>query len=304
MEILRLIRPGHWVKNVFVFAALIFSRKLTGPADEVFLAVAASLAAFWCFCLASSAVYAFNDIIDRKSDRLHPEKRNRPVAAGTVTVPWAAALAVMLALAAVFSAFMLARNFGTIISGYLVMMVLYSLFLKQALILDVIVIATGFSLRAVAGSVVVGAFISPWLIICTFALCLFLGFSKRQSEILELGDDSSEFRKTLAGYTPALLAHMLDVSSGLAVMCFLLYAMDQRTLRIFGTNNLVYTTPFVLYCVFRFSALIQQGKYSDPVRLVLHDRPFQVGVLLWLAAVVAIIYGQRMGISVTGLWSF
>ncbi len=304
MEFLRLMRPAHWSKNVFVFAALIFSRKLAGEPGEVFLAVASSFAAFACFCLASSAVYAFNDIIDRHSDRLHPEKCDRPIASGRVSVGWATLLVAICASAAVISSYMLAWNLGTIVTGYLLMMAAYSLFLKQTLILDVIIIAVGFALRAVAGAVAVGTFISPWLIICTFALCLFLGFSKRQGEALKLGQDAEQFRNTLASYTPQLLAHMLDVTSGLAVVCFLLYTMDQRTLRLFGTNNLVYTTPFVLYCVFRFSALIQQGKYSEPVQLLLRDWPFQIGVLLWGAAVIAIIYGERMGISVTGLWAF
>ncbi len=179
-------------------------------------------------------------------------------------------------------------------------MILYSLLLKRIMILDCVVISIGFCLRAVAGVVVLQSedvFISPWLIICTFALCLFLAFSKRRSEIAQLRQDSESFRKTLAGYTPELLAHMLDVTSGLAVICFLLYAMDDRTLRIFGSNNLVYTTPLVLYCIFRYSALIQTGKFRDPVQLILSDLPFQVGFVLWVLSCIAIIYADKLGIS-------
>jgi hypothetical protein len=158
------------------------------------------------------------------------------------------------------------------------------------MILDCAIIALGFCLRAVAGAVVISVFISPWLMICTFALTLFLGFGKRRGEIAQLRDNSEAFRRTLGEYTPELLAHMLDVSSMLAVACFLLYAMDSRTREVFGSNNLVYTTPVVLYCIFRFSALTQKGMYSDPVRLILKDRPFQLGLVLWAVLCVGIIY--------------
>ena len=163
------------------------------------------------------------------------------------------------------------------------------------MILDCVVISIGFCLRAIAGAVIINVPISPWLIICTFGLCLFLAFGKRRSEIALLGDDSELFRKTLAGYTPELLSHMLDVTSGLAVVCFLLYAMDDRTLHIFGTNNLVYTTPLVLYCIFRFSALIQQGRFSGLVELIIHDLPFQIGLAVWIISCIAIIYANKMG---------
>ena len=162
------------------------------------------------------------------------------------------------------------------------------------MILDCVVIAIGFCLRAIAGAVVIKVSISPWLIICTFALCLFVAFSKRRGEIMVLRDNSEAFRATLAGYTPELLAHMLDVTSGLAVVCFLLYAMDDRTLETFGSNNLVYTTPLVLYCIFRFSALIQKGKYSNPVKLILNDLPFQIGFVLWLLSCIGIIYADKI----------
>ena len=169
-------------------------------------------------------------------------------------------------------------------------MVCYSLGLKHVMILDCAIIALGFCLRAVAGAVVIDVFISPWLVICTFALTLFLAFSKRRGEIAQLQANSEAFRKTLGEYTPELLAHMLDVSSVLAVVCFLLYAMDSGTSELFGTNNLVYTSPVVLYCIFRFSALTQKGLYSDPVKLILRDRPFQIGLVVWAVLCVGIIY--------------
>jgi len=297
MKFLQIMRPLHWTKNVFVFAALIFGKKLIGPAEEVFSAVGGAVGGFFCFSLAASAIYIFNDIIDRESDKLHPEKSQRPIAAGAVTVGSAAVLSILCAVAAIVGSFLLVNRLAIVILIYIGLMVLYSLLLKRMMILDCVTISIGFCLRAIAGAVVVGVFISPWLIICTFALCLFLAFSKRRSEIALLRENSESFRKTLAGYTPELLAHMLDVTSGLAIVCFLLYAMDKRTLDIFGTNNLVYTTPMVLYCVFRFSALIQKGKYSNPVQLILRDRPFQIGFVLWVLACIGIIYADKLGIS-------
>jgi len=296
MKFLQIMRPLHWTKNMFVFAALIFGQKLGEP-----LAVGRAIGGFFCFSLAASAVYIFNDIIDRKTDSLHPEKRNRPIAAGSVSVGSATLVSILCAIAAIVGSFFLAHNFALIILIYVVLMILYSLFLKRMMILDCVIISIGFCLRAIAGVVVLQqvyeeVFISPWLIICTFALCLFLAFSKRRSEIAELGEDSESFRQTLSGYTPELLAHMLDVTSGLAVVCFLLYAMDDRTLRLFGTNNLVYTTPLVLYCIFRFSALIQKGKFSDPVQLTLHDLPFQIGFVLWVISCIGIIYADKFGL--------
>ncbi len=301
MKFLEIMRPAHWTKNMFVFAALVFGRKLVGPVDEVLLSIGSAVGAFFCFCLASSAIYIFNDIVDRKTDAFHPEKSQRPIAAGDVTVGSAAVLSFLCVVVAVVASFMLARSFAAIILVYIALMILYSLLLKRMMILDCLVISIGFCLRAIAGAIVVGVFISPWMIICTFALCLFLGFSKRRSEIAQLSEVSESFRRTLAGYTPELLAHMVDVTSGLAVVCFLLYSMDSRTLKLFGTNNLVYTTPLVLYCVFRLSALIQKGKYSGPVKLILGDRPFQIGFLLWLLCCIAIIYVSN---SFGNIWAY
>ena len=301
---LEIMRPSHWTKNMFVFAALIFGKKLFGPANEVLLAFGAAMGGFVCFSLAASAIYIFNDIIDRKTDLLHPQKRERPIAAGTVPIGSAVFLSIVCAAAALVGSFILVRTFAVVIAGYIVLMILYSLLLKRMMILDCVAISIGFCLRAVAGAIVVGVFISPWLIICTFALCLFLSFGKRRSEIAMLREDSEFFRRTLAGYTPELLGHMLDVTSGLAIVCFLLYSMDERTVRLFGTNNLVYTTPFVLYCVFRFSALIQKGIYSGPVQIILKDLPFQLGFVLLVVACIGIIYAHRLGLPLGSLWAY
>lgn len=296
MELLRLLRPVQWVKNVFVFAALVFSRQLFGPLDEALMALGKVVGAFGSFSLAASAMYVLNDLMDRHADSVHPERRNRPLAAGRVSVNAAVAAGLCCAALALGGGFLLSRALAMIVLGYMVLICLYSLVFKRIMILDCIVIALGFCLRAMAGAVVIGVFISPWLVICTFALCLFLAFSKRRGEIAQLQENSEAFRKTLGEYTPELLAHMVDVTSVLAVICFLMYAMADQTRELFGTNNLVYTTPLVLYCIFRFSALTQKGAYSDPVQLILSDRPFQIGIVLWMILCIWIVYGIGVGL--------
>ena len=294
MDLLRILRPVHWIKNIFVFAALIFGRRLFGPVEETLWALGQSAGAFAGFSLASSAMYILNDIADRKTDSIHPERRVRPITAGRVTVPTASVVALVCGVLALAVALLLSPALMLIVLTYMVLMVFYSLGLKHIMILDCAIIAAGFCLRAVAGAVAIDVFISPWLVICTFALTLFMAFSKRRGEIAQLQENSEAFRRTLGEYTPELLAHMLDVSSVLAVACFLLYTMDFRTRELFGTNDLVYTTPLVLYCIFRFSALTQKGAYSDPVKLILRDRPFQIGFLLWVVLCVVIIYGNGL----------
>ncbi len=303
MKYLESMRPWHWTKNVFVFAALVFGQKLWGEPGEVLVAVSSAVGCFLCFCIASSAVYLFNDITDRRTDRLHPQKRHRPIAAGTISVGSAALLSAVCAAAAIIGSFALDEPLGKIIVAYLVVMACYSLLLKRIMILDCVVISIGFCLRAVAGAVAVQVNISPWLIICTFALCLFLAFSKRRSEIARLGENSEQFRTTLGEYTPELLAHMLDVTSGLAIICFLLYATDERTASVV-TDKLIYTTPLVLYCVFRFSALVQTGRFAGPVELIVHDRPFQAGAVLWGLLCVGIVYADKIGINWGKILSF
>jgi 4-hydroxybenzoate polyprenyltransferase len=295
MKYLQVMRPLHWTKNMFVFAALVFGHKLNEPSS-----VGRAIGGFFCFCLAASAVYILNDIIDRPRDRLHPEKSKRPIASGELKFGSAVILSALCAAAAIVAAFVLNPTFAVVILIYVVLMIFYSVLLRRVMILDCVVISIGFCLRAIAGAVVVEVFISPWLIICTFALCLFMAFGKRRSEIALLQEDSDLFRITLSGYTPELLAHMIDVTSGLAVVCFLLYAMDDKTFQIHGNNNLVYTTPLVLYCIFRFSLLIQTGKYMGPVQLIFHDLPFQIGFTVWVIASVVIVYADKLGICFGG----
>ncbi len=287
---IRLMRPTEWVKNVFVLAGLVFS----GRAAEVEAEILSGLA-FVAFCLAASTVYIINDIRDREQDRLHPTKRNRPIASGAISLRSASVFAAFLFAGAVVVCLFLPPGFAVILASYLVMNVLYTYWLKQRVIVDVIVIALGFVLRAVAGGVAIGAGTSPWLIVCTFTLCMFLGFGKRQSELALLGGnilEASKHRKTLAGYSPELLTHLTSVTAGIAIVTFMLYVMDRTPAYQppFEKRYLILTLPLVVYAVFRFEMLIASGRVSGPTEILTRDKPFLLTIGLWLAMAVVVVY--------------
>ena len=289
MPYLRLARPAQWTKNSFLLAGLMFGQKLLDPSS-----VQAALLGLVCFCLVSSAVYVFNDIKDRAEDRLHPTKQRRPIASGEISVPSAGVFAVVLLGAGLGGSFWLDRGFFLIAVAYVVLQFAYTVFLKHAALVDVILIGLGFVLRAVAGAVLVHVEISHWLVLCTFTLCLFMGFSKRRCELHALANgtrtDVARHRKTLIAYTPDLLNHMTTLTAGIAIVSFMLYATDERTQNVFGTNYLVYTLPLVVYAVFRFALLVEHGRVEGPTEVLVRDRPFQIALLLWGIAVVVIVY--------------
>lgn len=259
MPYFRLLRVTQWVKNIFIFAGIIFGQKI-GDLSSVY----ATLLGFACLCVLSSCVYVMNDISDREEDRRHPRKCKRPIASGEVPVSSAIALALALATGGLGGAWLLDRAFFVVAATYVALQIAYTFVLKHQVVLDVICIATGFVLRAIAGAVLVHVAISVWLVVCTFTLCLFMGFSKRRCELTAMSEASgataSHHRRTLAVYTPELLNHMTTMTAGIAVVSFLLYTTDQRTITTFGTNYLVYTLPLVVYAVFRFAVLVEIGR--------------------------------------------
>jgi decaprenyl-phosphate phosphoribosyltransferase len=287
---IRLVRPGHWIKNAIVLFPVVFAMR-TGDASAWRAAGVAAVA----FCLASSAIYVFNDIRDRAADRLHPRKKDRPLAAGQVSVTTALVEAICLTAAGIFVALYVNNLLLVMVTLYLLLQFAYTLLLKHKVIIDVICIAMGFVLRAVAGAVAIGAEVSLWLFVCTFTLCLFMGFCKRCNEMVTLSEprQAAGHRKALAGYSSDLLTHLITLSAGVAVVAFLLYASNERTIENFGTNYLVYTLPIVVYGIARFAMLSMKGCYSDPTDLFLRDRPFQLTVVVWFVAVVAVIRHGR-----------
>ncbi len=295
----QLARPKHWIKNVVVLFPVVLSMRMGDGAawGDAALAVLA-------FCFACSGCYIFNDIFDRKKDRLHPQKKTRPIAAGLVSLSGAGAEAlVLLALAGLAIA---CTNVATaaVLGVYVLLQLAYTLKLKHLILLDVICIALGFVLRAVAGALAIGAAVSPWLFVCTFTLCLFMGFCKRRCEANTLGqaDQAGRHRPVLQGYTPELLTHLITLCAGVAVIGFLLYSTSPATVERFGTTYMLYTLPVMVYAVFRFAMLSISGTYMDPTELIFRDRPFQLAVAVWVVAMVCIVrWGHDLQLALARL---
>jgi 4-hydroxybenzoate polyprenyltransferase len=279
------LRPGQWVKNLFVFAGLIFSQQLFTPL------VWPALAAFAIFCALSGAIYLFNDVGDREKDRLHPKKRERPVAAGEVPVRVALTAALALVVVGLVLAFQLSSGFGATAVAYVVLLVAYTAWLKHIVIVDVLVVALGFVLRAVAGAIAIAVEISGWLLICTVLIALFLALGKRRHEYLVFEAEPGRHRPVLAEYNAPLLDQMIAVVTASTVTAYALYTMSPETVAKFRTYWLPATLPFVLYGIFRYLYLLYRRRLGgNPSELFLSDRALLVNTLLWIAAVLVIVY--------------
>jgi 4-hydroxybenzoate polyprenyltransferase len=282
------LRPRQWIKNVFVFAALVFAGELNDP--EAVLRVCA---AFGVFCLLSSSAYLFNDVRDREADRAHPRKRRRPIAAGEIAPATAVMIASGLAVAALAAAFALDPGLGRVAAAYLVLNLFYSLGLKRVVILDVMMVATGFLLRAFAGALVLHVAISRWLVMCTGLLALFLGFVKRRQELAAM-DGEAGTRPILREYSLPFLDQMIAVVTGATVVTYSLYAFSPEVAQKLGTEHMGLTIPFVLFGIFRYLYLVhQRGVGESPTTVVLTDLPILLDVALWGAAVVVALYVWR-----------
>ncbi len=280
------LRPGQWAKNLLVFAGLLFGLRLLD-----LTAVVRACAAFAIFCLLSGVVYLINDIADRDTDRQHPLKAQRPIASGALPVPTAATAAIVLGVVALTAAFALGPRFFIVAAFYLALLGLYSGLLKHIVIIDVLTVAVGFVLRAVAGAVVVDVDISHWLLVCTILLALFISLAKRRHELLLLADDAASHRPILGEYTPYLLDQMIAVVTASTLIAYVFYTISPETEQKFGTQWLGLTVPFPLYGIFRYLYLVHQRKGGgSPADLLLTDRPLLVCVTLWALSVALIIY--------------
>jgi 4-hydroxybenzoate polyprenyltransferase len=289
VSLVRSLRPSQWTKNLIIFAGLIFGQRLLDPASVV-----TSLCAFLVFCALSSVVYLINDIADRDADRQHPLKRHRPIASGAVPVPVALAAAAGLAIGALIAAFALKVSFGIVAAGYLALLGSYSGPLKHVVIIDVLTIAIGFVLRAVAGAVVIDVEIGHWLLIATVLLALFLALSKRRHELVLLAEGATSHRRILQEYSPYLLDQMISVVTASTLVAYAIATVSPETIEKFGTNKLGLTLPFPLYGIFRYLYLVHQKEGGgSPSDLLLNDRPLLACVALWAVAVAVIIYGPR-----------
>ena len=280
------LRPDQWHKNLIVFAALIFAVKLLDPA-----ALARATAAFLIFCAVSGVVYLINDVADRAQDRLHPIKRMRPIASGELAPGTALTFAAVLGSAALAVAFWLRPAFGFAAAAYLALFVVYTSSLKHIVVLDVMAIAIGFVLRAVAGGLVIDVHISNWLLVCTMLGALFLGLAKRRHEMTLLTDGASGHRKILEEYDTYLLDQMIGVVAAATMVAYIIYCASPETHAYFGTEWMVLTTPFPIYGLFRYLYLVhRKAGGGNPSDLLLNDRPLLACVLLWGLTSVLIIY--------------
>jgi len=278
-DILIELRPKQWIKNFFVFAALIFAKKFF---DLNCLEI--SLAAFFCFCLVSSGVYLINDLTDLEADKKHPLKKNRPLAAGKIKPKTAIFSAILCLIIGIGGGFFININFGLAAISYLVLNLGYSLYFKKKVIWDVIFPALGFVIRVIAGAVAIEVVFSSWLLLCTFFLTLFLAIGKRKNELLNV--DGHETRGVLALYSLSLLDQMSVVVLPATLITYALYTFSSG-----HSAWLIATIPFVLYGLFRYLLIVDRKHESDdgPTDDLLLDRPLQITVLAWVVVVVIIL---------------
>jgi 4-hydroxybenzoate polyprenyltransferase len=285
VELLKTMRPKQWVKNVFMFGPLVFDGKLFQPASLL-----VTVLGFGLLCLISSTVYVINDLADVDKDRLHPKKKNRPLAAGRLATKTAVLAAITLPAIALPLSFWLNPGFGLVMLGYVLLQVSYSVLLKHVVIVDVLTLAAGFVLRVGAGvSLIDVVRFSPWLYVCTTLLALFLGLGKRRQELVLMGDNSNNTRRILAHYNLPFLDQMIGVVTASTVMAYSLYTFSAEGLP--ENHLMMLTIPFVIYGIFRWLYIIHvQGDGGAPDEVVLQDRPFQASLLLWGLAAILIIY--------------
>lgn len=283
--LIKAMRPKQWTKNGFVFFALVFDKQLFHPAAFV-----RTVEGFFLFCLISSAVYLFNDIVDVESDRRHPLKKNRPIASGALPIHVARIAAIVLSIVTISLGYLLAPVAAGILAIYLVTNLLYSRWLKHIPILDVIILASGFVLRVGAGaSVIAVERFSPWLYVVTTLFALFIGFGKRRAEMTLLEKGAGSHRKVLDGYTLPLLDQYITIVSGTTIVAYSLYTFSAPNLP--ENHSMMLTVPFAVYGIFRYLQLIQSGNAAGaPDEVALKDRPLQITVLLWGLAVLAVFY--------------
>lgn len=278
------MRPRQWTKNLIVFAALVFDLQLDDPGHVLVACIA-----FVCFCAASGGVYLVNDLVDREADRLHPRKKDRPIASGRLSERAAIAAAGGVFAGSLLVAALVRPVFALVILAYIVLMLGYSFWLKHLVILDVFAISGGFVLRAAGGAVALAIPISPWLYVCTVLLSLFLAFGKRRNEIQMLEHAAVGHRRNLEEYSVGLLDQLILLTSAATIMAYSLYTFTAPNL---PTNHaMMLTIPFVLYGIFRYLFLVYtRDEGGAPEQLLLTDRPLQFAVALWALAAVVILY--------------
>ena len=284
--ILLSMRPEQWIKNFFVFTALLFSKNLLNPAKDI-----EAIIGFIIFCMITGCTYVINDLVDLEKDKLHPIKSRRPLASGNLKKGTAVKIIVLVCLAGLFLAFYMNVLYGVIILAYFLLNIGYSIYLKNIVIIDVVSIAAGFVFRVLGGAVIISVVASQWLILCTILLSLFLGFSKRRHELILLEDSATSHRSVLEHYSPYFLDQMIAVVTASTLICYALYTMSKDTIEKLGTSKLIYTIPFVLYGIFRYLYLVHQKEEGgSPTEIMFTDKPMIINICLWVISSFIFIY--------------
>lgn len=280
--VLELMRPKQWIKNFFVFAAIVFSGNFFNAN-----LLMSNILTFILFCFTSSSIYILNDIVDIEKDRCHPDKKRRPLPSGRVSKKIAIILDILIALGIVWSSYkMLNILILSVLVVYMFINILYCFKLKNVVIIDVMVITLGFVLRVESGSVATGVQVSPWLFLCTILLSLFLGLNKRKSEIITLKDKRSSHRKILEEYSVHMIDKMLTIVTPSILMAYCLYTFSSTQ-----SKTMIFTIPFVLYGIFRYEYLVDKENVGGKPEAVFEkDIPFLINILLWMISVLVIIY--------------
>lgn len=286
LEVIKGVRVQQWIKNFFVFAPLIFSQNVFNVPLLV-----KTIFAFILFCVLSGAAYILNDIRDLEEDKLHPVKSKRPLASGKLKKAHALYALGFLVLSGLVGAFLLNIYFFFALLVYFVLQIAYSSWLKHVVIIDVFLIAIGYLIRVIAGGLAIEVQLSPWLFICTILIALFLALSKRRHELILLDKSAETHRPILKEYTPQLLDQMIAVVTASTVISYSLYTVSSETVAKFGTSNLLFTVPFVLYGIFRYLYLVhQKDEGGSPEALIIKDKPLLVDLFLWIATAMLILY--------------
>ncbi|MFH1727114.1 MAG: decaprenyl-phosphate phosphoribosyltransferase [Pseudomonadota bacterium] len=283
---INLLRPSHYIKNLILFAPLIFSKHFYNLEDtfKIFLG-------FCLFSMASSIVYVLNDILDYNKDKVHPIKKSRPIACGEISVRSAIILDIsLLVLLCTFCAFLGSLSFSIILAIYITTNVFYSSYLKQLVIIDVMFLASFYVIRIVAGAFLINVDVSNWIVLCTFLGALFLGFSKRRHELTTLKGVAYEHRKVLVHYSPYFLDQLIAVVTASTVLSYALYTVSEHTLKTLGTDKMFITVPFVIYGIFRYLYLVhKEKKGGNPTKLLINDIHIILTIVFWLTSTVIIL---------------
>lgn len=290
--IVRQLRPRQWTKNGAVLAPLLFA-KAVFEKDNLIRGVLAAVA----FSFVASGIYVLNDWLDREKDRLHPEKKHRPIAAGIIGPALAITMLAVLWAGGFGVAFWVRPEFAAVLAGYAVMQVSYSLWLKHLVILDVLLIAIGFVLRVVAGGVAIQVPVSNWLYLCTLLLALFLGFAKRRHELSSLQADAGAHRANLSDYSLPMIDQFIAITAASCILAYGLYTVSTDTVRHVGSDDLKYTVPFVIYGFFRYLFLMHRRNMGgSPEKVLLSDPPLIICLVLYVATAAVILYRGHAGL--------